>query len=1602
MAEPEVTFGHVELDDRQRAEVRGVLRRIRSNSATGSWPIDVTHIRVTDVLDGGRSDALVLGIDVHEGNNRLTYVVKVDAPAVLEAEWQAFTRLLQGVGNSYFAPIVAATPDIVDRTAATWGPGAVVYAHAAQFAGSPEQSPRTLEDLVRAAHQGSVALDVVVRLIERLLPGVAHVLYHRYTIVTSPSTLRAMNLTLGPNVVLAVDEPDEQHGDRAWIPDDELLARTLGGPTPRQLVAGEDVALNQVRPDPEQRPGFAHGDNIIVALQPAVTTPARTVRGRVVEVRGAALRSRMLAALAELGPVDPADRGWNVAGTAVADPFGALLDVLTRPSPGRVRSVIHGDLNPRNVLLVDDRPFLIDYSHTADGWQQTDVCWLELGLLRDVFADLGFPALVTLQRLLALASRVLGRIPDVNVVVVASSLVRMLDPDLAVPFRVLLEIRRRAHSLHPSSAGMPWYLDHLEQLLLAAHRTAKWTTSVQTAARMRATAAVASVATEHLGANNGFDRWADTELSAALVALEPVLPFSDDDAIRLLHQLTTAMSSVDGPAETTLVAARERLVRTRCADWARAVLAEREGESEYVDLAADQPSSQDVADDVFSVIAAEPSVLVSGASGSGKTTLLREVARRLAVTILDTPDPGIADAARLPVRVPVLVDATHLARLLTDEHNLAAVACDVLAKSGLADLVPAAFEWGAPHLLVDNLDRLDSDGRRSVLGWLSALRSRYGRVHIVVCQRQPAGPAECGLVTLRLRDLDVAGMRVLLRGALAGTSIRGTAVERLLRAILTEPEWLRLHPERPGVLAMVARHVRRSGSLDRAITPADIITEQLVGLGAADGPRVDALTLVCERLAVRLIDERGDDAPDISDPDGLFAELVDRGVLHRHDGRIGFADQVHVDYFAAGALRRALPSVPVELVRRPDWHSALRVFVTLPGVVEDPAVVLPLVHAAGDAALELAAHLIGDARIDDEQVIAPFVETCRAVLADDGVPHDTAAAAAALAALPGPAGLHALRSTVADDEYVVAARVAALRAVAVRGRRAMTGNHWFAEDVARLLAAPCPVPLRVAALEVIATDGLRGVELFVGRCVAPNEPWPVVRAAVRALGALGTALPGSYTDAWQAACLRRLVELDQVLDGPIPFEQAMDHLVERAELLGSLTGPDALATLLAHRFDFQAGSAVVSGLDHLIRLGQAPEPRPAYWHIVAGDPAPDEWVAVIVGGGPLEAAAAAHRLLRDAPDHAVHALVGLDASAPAHRVLLAAAMVSASGVDGLGHAERLFGDLLPTVDGDRLRGAAALLCAIAAVRQESAIRLAWPAADVLAERNVPERHRWPWVTALTRCRGGAAELSTLIEAGAETAAIAESALASRDFPRHGHTGPHLRLSAVARQRMLDRAPGEGSTEWESARWALAVANLDLVEALPALRAVAMRMVGSPTTVRIGTSHSGPVDRAPFADILVALGWLARTALELQATTVHVTRETDEIHQFISDVDIRDSHPSIRTARVVALAYLGDCMPLFRAIEADPSLEQLGLTVVADWAPRPYTPQSLRTDVDLARLLAGLRDEPGLPTAARDVLTVLARAAELRSGVLFPRTRSTDSRPSGPETSGKHP
>lgn len=791
---PEVTFRDLDLDDRRRAEVRAVIRRI-------IWPKRVRHVEVVRQFAGGGSGAFVGQVLITLTSQRLVRVIKIAPARELAAEWQAYTTHIRPASNAFCAPVVTKSPEI-EAGERGEGLAAIVYDHVGQHAGMPEMEIRTLEE------------SPLTSTVDNLLTGVSHVLHNDYKILELPTSLRFVNLELGPNLTVTVEQLGTHGIGLAPLPDDEVLRRTLSG-AENDLVIGDRVVLGPLRRVGVGDSLVAVGDEIKVEIHAAPGTGVRladmpsatelTVCGVVTDVRGARHRARLAQALASHENI------------GCADPFEMLAEVLTTELPGRVTSVVHGDLNPRNIVRVGDRPYLIDYARArANGPQQTDFCWLEIGLMRDLLADHGFAELLHLQRCLGLASRLV----DLGVAdgIVADIGTELVGEAMRDAFHLLLTIRRHAYRCHPLAAEQRWWMEHLRHLYLAAHRTVKWTGAAQPRAKLRATASVASVATEWLDHDIPFRYWKQSTLTAALEAIHQVLPLSNDAAVHLLVDLVTALEAF-GPmsrgAKNAIETARADLVRTRCADAARRIVHDMAPiHDAYFNLQVD-PGARGAVESV----ATRPRAILAGPAGSGKSTVAAELVYRLAADVL---------AGTGEVRMPVCVTAPSP---ITDPSEL-------VRGSVLEPLTREALVLGAVHVIIDV-------GEQDV-GQIWDKLSDFPRVRVLLCRRE-AGAGTEHVVTLR--PLTLVEMPTFLRRVARTDQHDAVDPQHVVRTLLDDPAWAWVPLSRPRWLALVASHLRAVGCPELIPRPHELIARMAEFTRAAENSALCHAYQLARRLS---------------------------------------------------------------------------------------------------------------------------------------------------------------------------------------------------------------------------------------------------------------------------------------------------------------------------------------------------------------------------------------------------------------------------------------------------------------------------------------------------------------------------------------------------------------------------------------------------------------------------------------------------------------------------------------------------------------------------------------------------------------------------------
>ncbi|MEU4510463.1 hypothetical protein AB0G05_13260 [Nonomuraea wenchangensis] len=1611
-----MTVPRISTGDGGPVGVRDALLRLVTApvESEGRWKELPDRITVGKRLTGGRASAHVFEIIAHWGGTSWRYVAKLGPAAEMAEEWNAFQThfVKRKKTNTLCAPIDLAAPAVHDEGKRVGGrPEVIVYGHVAEFAGTAGTSLMTLEDLA-----GRDDIERTTKVIREFGKKAHFVLYQGAEPQRGPGSLWGQAATLGPMLTL-----DHDGADGPYLDSDSLLNACLHlDPGPEPVRARLSLTLT---PDEDGYQADFYGLKVRVRASAELTTGQPVeVSGTVAETYAGSRWSLISSVCGDLRR-EGADIVWGSERTAL--PFGQLLDLLTREEEGRAVSLVHGDLNPRNIVLSDDQPFLIDFAKTAAGQPLLgDHAWLELGLLRDVLAGRhDFAELLLLQRLLALAGRALDAVAGESVEKRAAGVeaafvtaIRQTAPRLEGSFRVLWAVRAQGRISYPVAAGPPWCREYLAQLVIAANRTFKWGRHEHTPAAMSATVAAAGAASEMWRGEDVLRRWRPSTLHALAAALIPILAPRHREAVTIAADLVTGLDRA-GVRDDRI----ERLLGELRAHLVTALLRDRAGREPsrrdppwYVPLTAYPAEGDPPGEDAQSLLARERHVVLLGEALSGKSTVLGELRVRLTRAGAGPPPPCL----------PLPVDARALAREPGAAVLRAAwTACDL--PPDWAECVPELLVTGAICLMVDHLDHLDADAGANVLAWLRELvDGGAGRSSVVVACRTAAYDLSSSTGPFHVYVLAPPSPAViepfLVRALGSRDAAARTSIERLVREDPHDPDQVSRWPApmlwSPALLPLI--HLLADDP-DPPLTVSRLLARYVDRLFATRPETVSAIReQALAAIAHELTSRRAEEIPAAALPtlpawpshdSELVDDLVECGLLTRTAGSVGFTHAVLRDYFTALALDRTGCPDPLGLVTEFRWHGAILLLLNMHDG-EGPAVgslVTAAVRHDGALAVEFlrAARTRSAAlltRIRDrllEQLVAPAAR-------DDAREH----AAAALADLGGRVARELLGTVAADPSSPPEARAAALHGLERMTRRASgtaraRARAALREACAAVLTADPPTRVCSTALAAVRRAGLYQLLPRACELIDPAHPWPVAEAAMAALRAVEADATPAIERRWAVSCTHRLQETERELTDAAGHDEHVRLRGERRRLLAELCDAGRLDVLLRHRFRFDVADDVAELLDALCSsappparpaanpeppdtgppgTSSVPDPDPSApagslgaasgaaraWTVLMAPPGRAELLGFLGSEDELVSLAAAHRLL---PGEAAVLVTDVTAEAAPGRLLATAAAVAeldaVTAARPLERAELLVRALAETAGPTRLEPLAALVTGVFAVDRARGVRLALHTARRLQDREVAGRQTWPWSAAFARARGSLADLTALLMGDDEAAQLAIFGLASFGFLIDAGPGPDERLDRRGTARFRSLQPdGAGLAAW---RYVMAAATVGVTDVLPYACRLAMTPGAGSASATVGTSGYGRLEETDLAGVLAAIGYLGQIRAE------EGDRDgAESARSLLSGFPVAAEHLSVAAGRLAGLAYLGEWRQVLAHLEHDdPRLARIATNAVLKW--RGDGPR--HDDRDVALLIAERLGAAALPDGVRSVLARLRRTFELRAG-----------------------
>ncbi|MEV6020697.1 hypothetical protein [Streptomyces sp. NPDC051997] len=1649
------------IAETDQGEIRSALRNIACTTTpkAGHWPGGLDEVWVLGRLAGGRSGSEVveLRLDLKDGSHRLQ-VAKLSNRAEAIEEYTNAAEVAQPERFPMHLAIVAASRGVLDQSPdCPHGQGlqAVVYQHVADRHGG-RGATRSLEQVIAAGVLQESKLEsarVSLRQVMEQLADQMHTPQRR-----QQASLGPLNRTLGTDLYLkfervsptgddeevgldlGITSPSREEVEQERCHADDLLRNSSSPPGGRRTLSiGQRVTVVMDDLDLSEHAVKGRVDTAAVQAQAGGTALKKNLRAEfkdktsllvnatVVATR-AQRRSRLMTSfLNGLGTVEEREHELVCDGVSVAHPLRSLFDILRAAKEDRGHSPVHGDLNPRNVLLRGESAYLIDFaSAQPDGLLLTDYAWLEVCVLRELeSAGLSWLELIQLQRQLAVLSLLAVQVDSDCLDKILAAVVDVRGGHAGRCLALLWEIRQAALQ-REIAAGVSAEVAHLhlfQHLTLAALRPLKFPESDQSPYKAAVCAVVAGVASEALNSPLAalFAAWDPGEIAAFGSALLDSSQAHLSRCVDVLIGIRLACRAARNPGWGT--DADTALVRAIMRGPLHAPLEQQREHtplnSPFITLTGRMlPPGEPLLLQGDGALAMGPSsaldllagidqhVVLVGDCGAGKTVTVQELQARL---LRGGLDPGQGDDV-LPPYWPIEVSAQQISAHLKAEHQrlqedpeaappLCTLADDVSSCCTIP-LLPEAvlacmLDIGAVYLVLDQLHKVDTAERPVVLAWISELSQAYPSVRIAVCQRASDYQPD----VLRWPAIALHKVRAQQAEEYIEDRLRQDEplswrprMQEINRALFQDPEagGLRDLATKPLFLSIMVEHHLKGNSF-RTTNPGRLVEDYILGLmGDVDAGESGRRMKLFEQLA-RDMDEFGaairyEDALKSLDrlrpPNaGLTLEALLRTTAIVTDPArtwITFGNPIIHAYFAAAVLSSD-PGTVADRVLQFHWREAAQLLVANPQAPQD--VVRLILETALDANSVYGAWLLQAAPADKfTDLRGRLVQTLTAQLeAEDSGQPAWRQAAYGLAKYGTPTALAALCDAVLRDIDAPAA------AEALDGLVMM--HQWFVPDAGSVLSTVlCHLldlpddeiseDLAVRAVRSIATAGLRPLVGHVWDRIHSGTPWPVIRQAWQALEKMRVRPSSRLRAVYAEACRTRLAAAERELSRAAAATTAQSLCQEQRELLAVLAGEGDLERVLSHRF--RAGLADDAAWHDLVTRAGSRCTDSALKGLLDSDDT--DWLALLLAENETHALLAAHVLLHRGQSLPVDVLGRAAAAASPSRLLALAHFVHGLNGDEASAVDNIVRSYADKLDEGYLEPLSVLVGAVSNLDLEARPRAALLVEEAARRPGLAPSLYWPWTSAWRESVPDRTDVALFLDAPQLSDDEALKLISATDVLLDAPPFDPLPLSDDHRERLADLKP-EDPTSLDAHRFVMLAATTGLHHTLDYVRTVAEHPDNA--TAEVVHSHPlhGEVAVVPAAHAIAAIGYLSLLAAEDHSTA---SQKAFSAHKELDRMftDLASAHVSLRRARLIGMGFLGDWMEILERLEPeDPVMHHAAHNIVMHWLPGPCSPPTSEKDhlVGVARWIRERLRQRDIPSPTRAALVHIRDSAETQLG-----------------------
>ncbi|WP_405827153.1 hypothetical protein [Streptomyces sp. NBC_00105] len=1635
------------IETGSQGEIRAALLDVASSPTVkeGCWPSTIKTVCVKRRLAGGRSGSEVLEIQVEDSASGLSLqVAKLSDSDSTAEEWNAAKAVDLSKRFSIYTSLIAVSRGILNPLPRpTLRRQAVIYQHVLDrdpYGGEV----RSLEDVLADGLRGDEEAGAACRTLRKLMQALGQQLHHGR--VVKPLALVGFNRSLGEDLCVTFDDfrdtdapvqlmkgsLTETQIDESYCDGTQILLNSTAPPgaartlNDRSLVA---LRLDGIKVGEHHLTGQVEQTTVRVeAVNAAAQRPLsdRLGDGMSVEICAEVRHTRAQMWSQRLQSFLGQGEGWEESegqlacdGVRVAHPLRRLGSVLREESELRTVSAVHGDLNPRNVVLCGENPYLIDFA-AARGEAATlaDYAWLEVCALRDLAGEqLGFGELVQLQRLLAVLTELSASLDAPVVDRVLRRVLPAVREQSAVLARCLMmlwEVRRAVVAINSKTDSEQVARQAFEHLMLSACRALKFPDEDQSKYRVAVSTAVAAVATEALDGygDSSFEEWPRPQaerLRSALLELDELTPGCVDVLTGVHFSLRGSGTEQPGQSDFLVTSA---VFNGPLRDMLRLQRAERRDINPYIPLTGRLlPVGEPLVQQGYGALAVAPpeavdllmeqhQVVLVGDTGAGKSTIANELQTRIWRQADHPTGPGGQSPA---VSWPMSISAFRLSEYLS-KAGLDSAAADVLhqccaeASSLTPQMLHQLLLLGAVHLVVDELHTVDAAERPVVIRWVQQIAGDYPCVRIVVCQRAwDYDPEALRWPAVALHKVRGHQAREYIEDMLRIRHPRSWR-ERMVpleKQIFNDLDAVALRDlaGKPLFLSMLIEHYNVAEKI--ASNPGTLVHLYLRRLLKTRDPSENERKMQLLRLLAQSMEEYGstlryEDALQSlrmlqpKDTERTLAALVGTGVLEVDTGRdwLTFCNPLVHAFCAAGFLERKAATElekVIDNITQFHWRDAAQLLVANPGANQD--VVRSVLEAAMEANTVYGAWLLQAAAGDFPDLHESLITALTATMAsaDSGAPAWREAS-------------YALAKYGTRRAMDILADVARQADAAPAAGDALSGlvmmHQWFVPDATTTLTSvlrelldlppgELSQELTVLALRCIATAELQPLSGYVWTRLDVSAPWPVVHQAWQTLTQLRVEPSKDGSALYATACEARLVAIAEELLRSADTATINSLNRERMELLEELAAQGHLDTLLVHRFS--VGLADHPRWDQYLheaarkRHASVPDDQHALLVLQDEDTAEPQWHRMLQGDDDDLAVIAVHHILRRGLVITGQLLQAMAVGSSPRRLLALAAFVH--GLDPQDVpcvAQIVEGHCAPVLTLDFLEPLSSLVAAVGRGGVELHPGIALSVDRAVREMGAEQALYWPWAAAWREAIPDHMDIGLLL--GGEELSDADllSLMGASDVLLDAPAFDPIPLTFEQRERLLAISAGD-PTSVEAHRLVLLAASAGLHERRDFVWDVAMNIANCTRTI----THSHPVHGlevvSPAAHALTAWGYLS-----LLAVADGAAKSVRPAHKTLVKLAgwAEGQHPSLERARLIALGFLGDWEEILTALRpGDSVMHQAAVNLTAHWLPEPGTHGGGSPQGEIVEWVRDRLRAQDLPAETRAVLSHIRDTAE---------------------------